>query len=217
MQPISTRERLVQILRLHGPLTAADLVEFLEVSPTAVRQHLERLEAEGWVEVTGLRRGRGRPRQVYALTPQSDRLFPQQYDSLALDLLEAIGRLPEGAELLERILAVRREMWKERYGPLLNGKALDEQLAEVTALFSAKGGLSEYSAQLDGTFLLTKRNCNISTVVAQHPQFCQEERTWLQEVLQAPVEALQSRALGDTACVFRISHRPSPTSPGIAS
>jgi predicted ArsR family transcriptional regulator len=204
VQPISTRERLVQLLRVHGPLTAADLVEHLEVTSTAVRQHLERLEAEGWIEVTGLRRGRGRPRHVYALTRQADRLFPQQYDSLALDLLEAIDRLPEGAGVLDRILATRREMWMERYGPLLEGKALDEQLAAVTALFNAKGGLTEYAAQPDGTFLLTKRNCSISAVTAEHPRFCQEERAWLQEVLRAPVEALQSRAVGDAACVFRI-------------
>ena len=204
MQPISTRDQVIQLLRIRGTLTATDLVEYLEITATAVRQHLDRLEAEGSVDVTGLRRGRGRPRKVYALTPQADRLFPQYYDSLALDLLEAIGRLPEGAQILERVLETRREIWKERYGSRLHGKSLAKQLDEVTALFNEKGGLTECEPQPDGTYLLTKRNCNISSVTTEHPRFCQEERTWLQDVLQQPVEALQSRATGDAACVFRI-------------
>jgi predicted ArsR family transcriptional regulator len=204
MALLSTREHVVQLLRINGPLTAAELVGFLNITTTAVRQHLDRLEAEGWVEATGLRRGRGRPRKVYALAPKADRLFPHSYDSLALDLLEAIGRLPDGEQLLDRILAARREIWHERYSRRLADKPLDRQLAEVTALFNEKGGLTEFAAQPDGTYLLTKRNCNISTVTEQHPQFCQEERAWLQDVLYTPVEALQSRANGDAACVFRI-------------
>ena len=219
MQLVSTREQVIQILRVKGPLTAADLVGLLGITLTAVRQHLDRLEAEGWVDVIGLRRGRGRPRKVYALTSRADRLFPHSYDSLALDLLEAIGRLPEGAQLLDRVLAARREIWNERYGSRLHGKPLDKQLDEVAALFNEKGGLTEYTLQPDGTYLLTKRNCNISSVTAQHPQFCQEERAWLQDVLQIPVEALQSRATGDMACVFRIlpTTEPAQASQGYLS
>jgi predicted ArsR family transcriptional regulator len=202
MAHISTREQIVQLLRIHGPLTSADLVGFLEITATAVRQHLDRLVAEGLVEVTGVRRARGRPRKIYALADKADRLFPHSYDSLALDLLEAISRLPEGAEILNRVLAARREIWNERYAHRLADKPLDRQLAEITALFNEKGGLTELVAQSDGTYLLTKRNCNISTVTAQHPLFCEEERVWLQEVLGTPVESLQSRATGDAACVF---------------
>ena len=212
MQPISTRDRMIELLRLHGPLTAADLVSFLEVTPTAVRQHLGRLEAEGWAELVGLRRGRGRPRKLYALTAGADRLFPQSYDALAMDLLESISRLPDGDKLLDRVLHARREIWKERYAQRLAAKPLDQQLHEITNLFNEKGGLTECEAQPDGTFLLTKRNCNIATVSAKYPRFCQEEGAWLQDVLETPVEALQSRAKGDASCAFRI--RPTAASSG---
>lgn len=205
MEHVSTREQIIQLLRIHGPLTSADLVEFLEITATAVRQHLDRFAAKGLVEVIGLRRARGRPRKIYALSEKADRLFPHSYDALALDLLEAIARLPEGAELLPRVLAARRAIWNERYAHLLAGKPLDQQLAEITELFNEKGGLTEIARQPDGTYLLTKRNCNISTVAARHPLFCEEERAWLQEVFGAPVEALHSRARGDVACVFHIA------------
>jgi len=209
MMPISTREQIIQLLRIHGPLTSADLVGYLEVTPTAIRQHLDRLVAEGTIQFIGLKRGRGRPRKIYTLAAKADRLFPHAYDSLSLDLLEAISRLPDGDRLLREVLAVRRQIWKERYASRLAGKPLEEQLAEVTALFNEKGGLTDLAPQPDGGYLLTKHNCNISTVAGQHPHFCEEERAWLQEVLDVPVESLQSRAAGDISCVFRIP-APSP-------
>jgi predicted ArsR family transcriptional regulator len=156
------------------------------------------------VEVIGLLRGRGRPRKIYALAEKADRLFPHSYDALALDLLEAITRLPDGAQLLNQILAARREIWRERYARRLSARSLDEKLAEVAVLFNEKGGLTDFAPAPDGTYLLTKRNCNISAVTSQHPEFCEEERSWLQEVLQTPVESLYSRAAGDAACTFQI-------------
>ncbi len=203
----STRDQIIHILRIHGPQTAADLAQRLGVTPTAVRQHLEQLVAEGLIEVNGLRRGRGRPQQVFALTARADRFFAQYYDSLALDLLEAIARQPDGTNLLARILKARRQLWIERYGPRLAAKPLARQLQEVTDLFNEKGGLTEYAAQPDGTILLTKRHCNIAAVTALYPNFCQEERAWLEESLGIPVESLRSRATGDPACVFRLRPR----------
>jgi predicted ArsR family transcriptional regulator len=204
MAVISSRERIVELLRIHGTLTSADLVRALEITATAVRQHLDRLVAEGLVEVTGLQRGRGRPRKIYALSEKADSLFPHSYDALALELLEAISRLPEGAELFKRVLAVRREIWNERYGRRVTGESLEQQVAAIMALFNEKGGLTEHDVQADGTHLLVKRNCNISRVAAQYPEFCEIERAWLQEVLNTSVDSLQSRAAGDPACVFRI-------------
>jgi len=212
MAVISSRERIVELLRIHNTLTSADLVRLLEITATAVRQHLDRLVAEGLVEVTGLQRGRGRPRKVYALSEKADELFPHSYDTLALELLEAISRLPEGADLLKRLLAARREIWSERYGDRVAGKSLEQQVAALASLFNEKGGLTEYEAQPDGTYLLIKRNCNISKVAERHPEFCEVERAWLEEILDTSVEEIESRALGAPACVFRIQSAPEATS-----
>jgi len=208
MQRGSTQDNLAQLLRVHGPLTAAELAEYLGISTTAVRQHLDRFRAEGLVEVADLRRGRGRPQQIFALTPTADDLFARQYEELALDLVDAISRLPEGCALIQRILDVRRRIWGERYGPMLSGRTLDERLALLTDLFDEKGNLAAYAAQPDGSYLLTKHHCTIGAVVNRYPIFCQDERVWLQEALQVPVEVLQSRATSDSICVFRIGPIP---------
>ncbi len=208
MLPASTREQIFLLLRTDGPMTAARLGERLGIGITAVRQHLERLRAEGWVEVVGLKRGRGRPCQLFSLTPAADRLLPQGYEALALDLLEAALRLPQGNTLLREILSARRELWLERYGPRLAGRPLDERLAQITGIFNEKGGLAHYAAQPDGSYLLTKYHCNISAVALRYPGFCQEEQAWLQEALEAQVEILRLRARGEPFCQFRIVPRP---------
>ncbi len=208
MEVRTTREQLLQFLRIHGPLTAAELAKFLEVGGSAVYQHLDRLRAEGSVEVVGLRRGRGRPKQLFALTRDADRRFPQQYESLALDLLEAISRMPDDPTLLDRVLEARRDMWHERYGPQLADEPLGLRLAALVDILNEKGGLAHYTAREDGTYVLTKNHCSIGAVVEHYPQFCQEERTWLEEVLQSQVQALHSRANGDPYCEFLIVPQP---------
>lgn len=213
MQPVNTREQLLQALRIHGPQTAADLGQRLEIGVSAVRQHLARALAEGWVEVLGLRHGRGRPCHLYALTPKADQLFPQHYDGLVLDLLESLDRLPEGAEVLGHLLALRRQIWHERYASRLANRTLGERLAQITQIMNEQGGLAHYLAQPDGTYLLINHHCSIAAVVGRYPQFCLEEQGWIEEALQSPIEALQSRATGETTCLFRVL-LPSPTRPG---
>ena len=60
-----TRERVARSILELGPSTAAVLAERLDLTPAAVRRHLEHLIAEGAVEAREPRvygaRGRGRP------------------------------------------------------------------------------------------------------------------------------------------------------------
>ncbi len=212
-QPMSTKEHLVHLLRVHGSMTTAELTSLLGVSPNAVRQHLDRLQGEGWIEVSGLRRGHGRPQQLFALTTRADGLFPQQYDALALDLLHAINELPEGADLIHRILTIRRREWQNRYSPRLTGETLEERLAQVTDLLNENGAMASYIAEPDGSYLLFKHHCGIAAVVAQYPLFCQEEQAWLEEALEASVEPVQSRSGGARNCAFRIYQEAAQVTP----
>ena len=204
MPSIHTRDEIVRTLRTHGPQAAAELSAHLGIGVNAVRQHLERLQAQGWVEIAGLRHGKGRPQHLYTLTAEADRLFPQHYDGLVLDLLTALERLPDGSQILKRLLAARRQLWNERYGPRMAGQPLKQRLAQLTEVLNEQGGLAHYVAQPDGSYLLTNHHCSIAAVVARYPQLCLDEQEWIAEALQAPIEALRSRAMGDPSCLFRV-------------
>lgn len=67
-----TRQRVARSILDNGPSTAAALAERLELTPAAVRRHLDQLLEEGAVEAREPRsltgRGRGRPAKVFVLT-----------------------------------------------------------------------------------------------------------------------------------------------------
>ena len=84
-----TRDAVARLVQQSGPLTAAALAERLQLSPAAVRRHLDALVADGSFaevqpRVSALRpRGRGRPARAYALTDAGRAKFGHAYDDLA--------------------------------------------------------------------------------------------------------------------------------------
>ncbi len=56
---------IVDLLRKHASMTVIDLASALEVTATAVRQRLTRLMAQGFVERSSTKAGRGRPSHFY--------------------------------------------------------------------------------------------------------------------------------------------------------
>ena len=82
-----TRQRVARSILLNGPSTAAELAQRLELTPAAVRRHLDHLIEEGTLEARDRRskgvRGRGRPAKEFALTEAGRRI----YDSIVPEAL----------------------------------------------------------------------------------------------------------------------------------
>ena len=90
-----TRERVVRSVLSNGPSTAAALAERLELTPAAVRRHLDQLIDEGILEAREPRaaavRGRGRPAKVFVLTDAGRDSFDQAYDDLAVQAIRFLA------------------------------------------------------------------------------------------------------------------------------
>ena len=65
---------VLDLLRALGPMDVAAMSGEFEVTPTAVRQRLSRLLANGLIDREPVRHGRGRPRHRYQLTSKGVRL-----------------------------------------------------------------------------------------------------------------------------------------------
>ena len=100
---------MARAILVRGPSTAAELADELDLTPAAVRRHLDHLAEDGTLEARERRvyghRGRGRPAKVFALTEAGRDAFDQAYDDLATEALrfladtageEAVVRLREG-------------------------------------------------------------------------------------------------------------------------
>src|SRR6184192_3426412 len=66
----SRREIILALLKTRGHATLGEVAAHLEVSKQAALKHLETLETEGLTAVAHAQsHGRGRPENVYSLTP----------------------------------------------------------------------------------------------------------------------------------------------------
>ena len=88
----SRREIILAFLKTRGQATLGEVATHLEVSKQAALKHLEGLEAEGLAAVAHAQsHARGRPENVYSLTPAAADHFPHSHRELAGDLVDARG------------------------------------------------------------------------------------------------------------------------------
>ncbi|HET7068851.1 MAG TPA: metalloregulator ArsR/SmtB family transcription factor [Nocardioides sp.] len=215
-----TRERVVRSILVSGPSTAADLAERLDLTPAAVRRHLDHLLAQGALEARDPRptagRGRGRPAKIFAITEAGRTHFDQQYDDLAVQALRYLAETGGDEAVLE--FARRRVAFIERdYETVL---AADPDLTPAEALarvFSSEG----YAASVRSLPLLTQprgvdglaaaeqlcqQHCPVSHVAAEFPQLCEAETEAIGLVLGRHVQRLATIAHGDGVCTTCIPH-----------
>src|SRR3954451_14466060 len=129
-----TRERVARSILELGPSTAAVIAERLELTPAAVRRHLDHMVVQGTVEAREPRgygaRGRGRPAKVFALTESGRDRFDQQYDDLAVQALRFLAET--GGDQALRAFAERRMAFIEEQSPAV--RAAEPQLTPAEAL-----------------------------------------------------------------------------------
>lgn len=197
-----TRQRVVRSILENGPSTAATLAEQLELTPAAVRRHLEHLVTAGIVEIRDPRnsgeRGRGRPAKLFALTEIGREQFDKQYDDLAIQALRFLAET--GGEDAVRAFAERRAAFIEReYASLL---ASDPELSPAAALaqvFTSQGYAASVR-ELPMAEQLCQQHCPVSHVAHEFPQLCEAETEAISRALGSHVQRLATIAHGDGVC-----------------
>ena len=211
-----TRQRVARSILVNGPSTAAALADRLDLTPAAVRRHLDQLLEDGAVEAREPRsqaaRGRGRPAKFFALTESGRDGFDQQYDDLAAQALRFLAET--GGEEAVRAFADRRVAFvEERFGPLM---AAQPHLspAEVLARIFTDEGYAASVRQLPVVGeQLCQQHCPVSHVAHEFPQLCEAETAAISRVLDHHVQRLATIAHGDGVCTTCIP-TAALTSPG---
>jgi predicted ArsR family transcriptional regulator len=214
----STRERVARSILVNGPSTAADLALRLDLTPAAVRRHLDHLLAEGALEARDPRptatRGRGRPAKVFAITEAGRAHFDQQYDDLAVQALRYLAETGGDEAVLE--FARRRVAFIERDYAAVTSADPDLTPAEALAQVLSTEGYAASVRSLpllppagDGAVAeqLCQQHCPVSHVAHEFPQLCEAETEAIGRVLGRHVQRLATIAHGDGVCTTCIPHR----------
>src|SRR5215207_8168952 len=144
----ATRRALLIALRKRGEARAEELAEQLDVTVSAVRQHLQSLTAADLVAHREERIGPGRPRHVYRLAPAAEGLFPRSYGELTVELLDYIG--DEDPDMVARAFERRRRARVERVQERLAGLHFEARVEEVARVLDEDGYLADVEPLPDG-------------------------------------------------------------------
>jgi predicted ArsR family transcriptional regulator len=198
-----TRERVARFLLESGPSTAADLAERLDLTPAAVRRHLDQLVEDGVIESRDPRpsasRGRGRPAKAFALTELGRDRFDKQYDDIALEALRFL-RETAGDDAI-RAFAERRATFIEQKFPEVSAAHPGASPAEVLAMVFSDEGYVATVRQLPVIGeQLCQQHCPVSHVAHEFPQLCEAETEAIGRILGTHVQRLATIAHGDGVC-----------------
>ena len=207
-----TRERVARSILEQGPSTAAALAARLDLTPAAVRRHLDHLVAEAAVEARdprpagtdGATRGRGRPAKVFAITESGRDRFDQQYDDLALQALRFLAET--GGDEAVRAFADRRMSFIEAgFADVLTADPTLTPAEALARVFTDEGYVASVRelplvGQQSVGDQLCQQHCPVSHVAHEFPQLCEAETEAIGHVLGRHVQRLATIAHGDGVC-----------------
>ena len=205
-----TRARVVRSILENGPSTAADLAGRLDLTPAAVRRHLDHLVAAGTVESAEQRvygsRGRGRPARIFRLTDTGRDQLENQYDDLATEALRFL-RETQGEEAVLAFARRRVEFIERDYAEVTAARPELDPAAALAEVLTAEG----YSAGVRTLPIgeqLCQQHCPVSHVAHEFPQLCEAETEAIGRVLGRHVQRLATIAHGDGVCTTCIPNLP---------
>jgi len=226
-----TRAQIARLILENGPVTAAGLSTRLNLTPAAVRRHLDNLLADGMIETRSARRpasrGRGRPAKLFAITDVGRSAFEHAYDDLATGALRFLAEVAGPAAVAEFAQRQVADL-ENRYRPVVEAAAPGERVSALAEALSADGYAASASrvpenradagnppgasAAVPGTHAaaasgeqLCQHHCPVAHVAAEFPQLCEAETEAFARLLGTPVQRLATIARGDGICTTHVT------------
>lgn len=200
-------DRILFQLKTRGPAETLALAGALDISRQAVLQHLERLVSAGLVDHLDERRGVGRPRRVWSLTPAAQARFPDTHAQLTLEMLDAV-RAEFGEDGVERMIVRREQATSKAYiQAMADAETLEARVARLAEIRTAEGYMADWTPDPGGGFLLVENHCPICAAAAACQGFCRAELQAFRDALgpDVSVERTDHILAGARRCAYLIT------------
>lgn len=201
-------EQFLQQMHRLGHCSIQDLCGAAKVTPTAVRQRLNRLQSLGLVTRETVRQGRGRPHHAYVVTELGLKQLGDNYGELALLLWNELIRI-ENVEVRRQVVGRLRDALARRYSAAVNGATLSERMEELRQTLCERGFHVEVD-QRDGLPILRESNCPYHELATVDGGICELEQDVFQQVLGVPLVLAQCCRDGHGSCEFHPKPIPQP-------
>ena len=202
---MKTTDKIIQLLKLHGPLTAKTLAEELLLTTMGVRQHLQALEEAGDVDSEDRVEGRGRPTRYWGLTEQSRTHFADRHGELTVQLIDSV-KMIFGDQGLDKLIDHREQSALVQYSAAMEGAADIPTRLGILAQLRSNEGYMATMEQIDGVYFLLENHCPICTAATHCLNFCRSELQLFQQLFAdiAVVSREEHIIEGAHRCAYRI-------------
>jgi DeoR family suf operon transcriptional repressor len=201
--PSPTQRRVLAALKRSGDATAEELAATLEISSSAVRQHLRALRSAGLIAASQDRGQPGRPADRYHATELTEPLFVSTDSSLSVELLEHIEE--EDPELVNRVFRRRRRRLVENARDKLTGKTVAERVDVLTNMLDKQGYLADCEQADHNHYRINLHSCPMWAVATHYTQVCTTELEFIREVMpDATVDRVTHKTAGAHTCSYEI-------------
>ncbi|WP_394146706.1 helix-turn-helix transcriptional regulator [Shewanella atlantica] len=202
---MKTSDKIIQLLKTQGPLTAKVLASELSLTTMGVRQHMQALEEEGDICFEDKKAPRGRPTRYWSLTPKSNSHFSDRHDELSLQLIDSVITV-FGESGLDKLISHREQSSLELYQQrLATEETLSAKLHALAELRSSEGYMATVN-ELGGEFLLLENHCPICAAASKCLNFCRSELTLFQTLLKGAEVSREEHIIeGARRCAYRVT------------
>jgi DeoR family transcriptional regulator, suf operon transcriptional repressor len=207
MKPSSTRDQILNMLKVKKRLTVFEMAKQLGITEMAVRRHLNALERDSFVESTLVRQSMGRPMHVYRLTAKGEEQFPQHHKHMVIEILEDAAEMG-GKDFVDQLFEKRRNRLKQKFYQRFDNKTFDEKVNELAAIQNEQGYMVELEKCQDGRYVLKEYNCPMSDVAKRFEAACTNELQLFRDCIKnAEIIPSACMAHGDDYCQYEIKRK----------
>jgi predicted ArsR family transcriptional regulator len=201
--PPGDREFLSLMLRL-GASGITELCAAADVTATAVRQRLTRLQSAGLVERKAVRADRGRPHHVYEVTEAGRKSLGRDNSDLAVLLWNGIQEIDDPA-VREKLLGRLKAAMVDQFRDQMAGRSPEERMRELAAALRERGYEVDLGTKGGSQFelpILRGHTCPYQEIAERDSTICELEQKVFEELVGSPLELTRCRQRGDCACEF---------------
>ena len=207
-----TRDEVVRVLHEQGVGSVAELSTALGVSEGAIRRHMDIILAEGLVDASLERHGRGRPAVRYSLSEAGEEHTAARHYSRLLDrLFPALAELsPESVEgepgtvVLERAFEQIASDVAHEYAPRVRSGDLSERVEQVAEVLRDDSILRDVVDEGE-VFRLRNFGCPYRSAARETHHACAADRRIIELLLERPVEQVATAVGGSLTCEYLVS------------
>jgi predicted ArsR family transcriptional regulator len=202
---MKTHDKILNLLKVQGALTAKSLADELGLTTMGIRQHVLALEESGDVTYKDEKAARGRPTRFWSLTEKSNEHFANRHDELTVQLIDSVIAV-FGDDGLEKLIANREVSSMHEYSAALADKCgVEEKLNTLAKLRSDEGYMATVTSEANFYWLL-ENHCPICAAATKCISFCRSELQLFQQLFNDVADVTREEHIveGARRCAYKV-------------